>query len=419
MRKIYFYQTALFLIIFMLSFNSLFSQGYTEIVTDTSWNYQNSSGNWVKANLGTQNAAQIASVSANIGLGNDNMIWGGTSVATTVKKTFQLPIGNSVDSIRFWIQGDDSVTNLKINGTIVGHTPFGWNNFTTGLISKSLINSSTNTILLTGDNSNGSLSFVAMKLRIYHGCQNKLLELVTDTSWQYQNTSNVWVNANLGSQNSAQVSIVQSNIGLGNDNMIWGGTSVATTVKKTFQLPIGSTIDSARFWIQGDDNVTDLKLNSTSIGSTPFGWNNFTTGLISKSLINTSSVNTLLLSGDNSNGSLSFVAMKMKIYYKTCPLATNSISTNTIVNKFILNQNYPNPFIDKTTIGYYMATKSNNAIIKVFDIQGKVIKTIQLPNIIGERSVDVEIIDLSGDIFLYSLIIDGNIIETKRMKVSK
>lgn len=415
MKKIYFYKTALFLSIFFLSFNSIFSQGYTEIVTDISWDYQNSSGNWVKVNLGTQNAAEITSVNANIGLGNDNMIWGGTSISSTVRKTFQLPIGSTVDSVRYWIQGDDSVTNLTINGTIVGYTPFGWNNFTTGLISKSLINSSTNTILLKGDNSNGSLNFVAMKLRIYHSCQNKVLELISDTSWQYQNTSSIWVNANLGTQNSAQVSSVNSNIGLGNDNMIWGGTTATTTVKKTFQLPTGSTIDSARFWIQGDDNVTDLKLNSTSIGSTPFGWNNFTTGLITNSLFNTTSVNTLLLSGDNSNGSLSFVAMKLKIHYRNCPQA--SISNDFSEN--LSTSIYPNPASENTVYSYNFKGNSNSKRLVIYSLDGKLIKNIILKNQLKEETININLNEISNQECFCILIIDGNIIDTKRLQITK
>ena len=126
MKKIFTHYSKLLLLSFLLlSSNFLRSQNFIEIVTDTVNFQYNNNGQWVNAELGTPQANQITSVQTQIGLDQLNMIWGGTGVNTSLRNLFNLDNTVCIDSARFWIQGDDRVTDLSLNGTTIGSTAFG------------------------------------------------------------------------------------------------------------------------------------------------------------------------------------------------------------------------------------------------------------------------------------------------------
>ncbi|MCU0644110.1 MAG: SMP-30/gluconolactonase/LRE family protein [bacterium] len=76
---------------------------------------------------------------------------------------------------------------------------------------------------------------------------------------------------------------------------------------------------------------------------------------------------------------------------------------------FELQQNYPNPFNASTTINYSIA-KSSFVKLIVFDLLGREVKTLvhqkQLP---GQYEVKFDARDLSSGVFLYQLIVDGQV----------
>ena len=74
---------------------------------------------------------------------------------------------------------------------------------------------------------------------------------------------------------------------------------------------------------------------------------------------------------------------------------------NIFKNEFVLNQNYPNPFNPATTISYYLP-KSGFVILKIYDIQGKEIRTLinELQKS-GRYSVNFNASDLSSGVYLY------------------
>ncbi|MBI2272114.1 MAG: tail fiber domain-containing protein [Bacteroidetes bacterium] len=94
----------------------------------------------------------------------------------------------------------------------------------------------------------------------------------------------------------------------------------------------------------------------------------------------------------------------------------NNVDSNTFSDGSspMLFQNIPNPFSRQTNIQYFIPTKTQNATIMVFDLQGKLIKTITVTNF-GNGSVTISGNELSAGMFVYSLIIDGKEIDTKRM----
>ena len=93
----------------------------------------------------------------------------------------------------------------------------------------------------------------------------------------------------------------------------------------------------------------------------------------------------------------------------------NSIASNEIPS---LNQNVPNPFSENTTITCYVPSGSTNPIIAIYNLEGQELKTFTLANtginqvVIGGGTLAV------GD-YLYSLIISGQRIDTKKMTLTK
>ena len=87
-------------------------------------------------------------------------------------------------------------------------------------------------------------------------------------------------------------------------------------------------------------------------------------------------------------------------------------------NSFILAQNYPNPFNPSTTIRYSIK-KSGNVTLKIFDVLGRNVKTIQngFKNA-GEYRIEFNSEKLSSGIYYYQLR-GGNNVLTKKMMVLK
>ena len=91
--------------------------------------------------------------------------------------------------------------------------------------------------------------------------------------------------------------------------------------------------------------------------------------------------------------------------------------TQSITGKNKLYQNTPNPFTEQTTIRFSLADEVQNAAICIFDMTGKTIK--KLPISSGMESVSIGGYELGEGMFLYSLVVNGQEIDTKRMIISK
>lgn len=82
-----------------------------------------------------------------------------------------------------------------------------------------------------------------------------------------------------------------------------------------------------------------------------------------------------------------------------------------------LYQNTPNPFKEQTIIRFSLADGVQDASICIFDMTGKTIR--KLPVSSGMNSVSIGGYELGEGMFLYSLVVNGQEIDTKRMIVSK
>jgi hypothetical protein len=83
-------------------------------------------------------------------------------------------------------------------------------------------------------------------------------------------------------------------------------------------------------------------------------------------------------------------------------------------NMIVLNQNVPNPFAEQTTITYNVPQTYGFAQIIFKTIDGKLIKAVDITTK-GKGQLNVFANDLSKGIYVYSLIVDGKLIDTKKM----
>jgi len=96
--------------------------------------------------------------------------------------------------------------------------------------------------------------------------------------------------------------------------------------------------------------------------------------------------------------------------------STNSTdnSMSKILSGAKLYQNNPNPFNTNTKIRYELPNKVNKAFIGIYNLNGNQVKLIEL-HARGYNSETIRGSELSPGIYIYTLIADGKVIDTKRM----
>lgn len=87
------------------------------------------------------------------------------------------------------------------------------------------------------------------------------------------------------------------------------------------------------------------------------------------------------------------------------------------VTTSVLYQNTPNPFKQNTTIRFNIIEEMTSASIMVFNMNGGLIKTVPLTN--EQQELTIRGGDLKAGMYLYTLVVDGNEIDTKRMILQK
>jgi len=75
----------------------------------------------------------------------------------------------------------------------------------------------------------------------------------------------------------------------------------------------------------------------------------------------------------------------------------------------------PNPFSDMASIPYFLIEGIQKAQMVFYDEQGKIINTVDLSNQSGKGQLNIKANELSSGIYFYSLVVDGKLIETKKM----
>ncbi|MFY9310607.1 MAG: tail fiber domain-containing protein [Bacteroidia bacterium] len=86
----------------------------------------------------------------------------------------------------------------------------------------------------------------------------------------------------------------------------------------------------------------------------------------------------------------------------------------TNAQSIVLEQNVPNPFAEQTSISYYLPDNTQKAQMLFYNSQGRLIQSVDLKEK-GKGMVNVFASDLSNGIYTYTLVVDGKIIETRKM----
>lgn len=79
-----------------------------------------------------------------------------------------------------------------------------------------------------------------------------------------------------------------------------------------------------------------------------------------------------------------------------------------------LNQNEPNPFYQSTRIGYFLPEDTGTAYLVITSVDGKELRRIRL-NKNGSGEVQLEAHTYPAGTYNYSLLVDGRIVDTRRM----
>ena len=82
----------------------------------------------------------------------------------------------------------------------------------------------------------------------------------------------------------------------------------------------------------------------------------------------------------------------------------------------ILNQNVPNPVLNSTSISYCIPESMTSSYIQVNDMLGNLI--LKIPLSIEVNEVTIQKGELSQGMYIYSLIVDGKFIDSKRMIIN-
>lgn len=97
---------------------------------------------------------------------------------------------------------------------------------------------------------------------------------------------------------------------------------------------------------------------------------------------------------------------------KSASISTGENENPTAEN--VLFQNAPNPFVVTTTIRFSLAKNINKAMINIYNMNGSQLKSIELHQR-GDGSITINGGEFKAGMYLYALITDGQVIDTKRM----
>lgn len=84
----------------------------------------------------------------------------------------------------------------------------------------------------------------------------------------------------------------------------------------------------------------------------------------------------------------------------------------------ILYQNKPNPFCKSTTIDMKVPVDAISVMLYIYDLQGTQIKSIQVDGR-GTTSVTINGSELQAAMYIYSLVVDGQLIGSKQMMLTE
>ena len=97
---------------------------------------------------------------------------------------------------------------------------------------------------------------------------------------------------------------------------------------------------------------------------------------------------------------------------------TEGSNDNRSIDVPVLEQNNPNPFMESTTISFYISPHVKNACISIYNMNGSELKSLN----ISTRSKGTIIFnggELAAGTYTYTLFVDGKQVDSKWMMITK
>lgn len=99
-------------------------------------------------------------------------------------------------------------------------------------------------------------------------------------------------------------------------------------------------------------------------------------------------------------------------------LQPNELTKGENTSAVELHQNNPNPFTRDTEIKMSLPESAGQASIIIYNLEGRELKNYRVQER-GNASVKIAGSDLHAGMYLYTLIVDGKVVDTKRMILTK
>lgn len=98
-------------------------------------------------------------------------------------------------------------------------------------------------------------------------------------------------------------------------------------------------------------------------------------------------------------------------------LANGTTTQSAEIRDARLGQNVPNPFTEATVINYAVPSKAQTAVMQVFDMNGQLLKTVNVANGNGQLTINAG--ELGAGTYSYNLVVDGKVVDSKKMVLTK
>jgi hypothetical protein len=98
-------------------------------------------------------------------------------------------------------------------------------------------------------------------------------------------------------------------------------------------------------------------------------------------------------------------------------LTKNQLSSLEAESATYLGDIHPNPANTSTTIDYSLPSGVGGALCQVYSLDGKVVTSISLPAVSGKSQVQLTTSQLAPGMYIYALIVDGKVLDSKKLAV--
>lgn len=83
----------------------------------------------------------------------------------------------------------------------------------------------------------------------------------------------------------------------------------------------------------------------------------------------------------------------------------------------MLGQNTPNPAVSTTSVSVEIPSYAVSSYIQIYTLQGNPVKKVSISDK-GKSKIQINVSDMTPGIYMYSLMVDNKLIQTKRMVVT-